>query len=80
MDGLAPGDVLQGRKELADVTRTRVHQSIAYIEVPGRAAKHLNTIEGWIDDIFQALIDKEPLLVRHGRDDSHAEGIPSAGK
>ena len=75
MEGLLPGNVLQGRKELADVNRTRVHSSIAYIEVPGRAAEHLKTIEGWIYDIFQALNDKEPLLVRHGRADSHAAGI-----
>ena len=75
MEDLLPDDVLQGRKELADVNRARVHSSIAYIEVPGRAAEHLVTIEGWIHDIFQALNDKEALLVRHGRGDSHAAGI-----
>ena len=75
MEELLPGDVLQGRRELADVNRARVHSSIAYIEVPGRAAEHLVTIEGWIYDIFQVLNDNEPLLVRHGRGDSHAADI-----
>lgn len=79
MEGLLPDNVLLGRKELADVSRTRVHSSIAYIEVPRRAAEHLVTIEGWIHDIFQALDDKEPLLVRHSRGDSHAAG-PKCGQ
>ena len=75
MEELLPGDVLRGRKELADVNRTNVHSSIAYIEVPRRAAEHLVTIEGWICDIFQGLHDSEPLLVRHSRNDRHAADV-----
>ena len=75
LEELLPGDILQGREEFADVNRTNVHSSIAYIEVPRRAAEHLVTIEGWLHDMFQALNDNEPLLVRHDRDDSHAASI-----
>lgn len=69
MEGLLPEDVLCGRRELADVNRARVHSSIAYIMVPQQVTRHnaILTIEEWIHDIFQALHDKEPLLVRRGK-------------